>query len=590
MATANIKAVITAEDKASASLKKFSNNAENSASDLSDSFKKAGAVLAATGAVLTAFAKNSTDHLQDVALEARKMARETGLSEVEASKLLAVTKRLGLDAAEASATFGIFSKKIVESGDATSETAQKQAELQNKIKGARIEITQTTEEMRKNGDKSGELKNKIESLNIQIQGWEKSLNEVQDPLKKIGIETKNADGSVRAFDQILLDVADKFKTMPDGVDKTALSMQLFGRSGKELIPILNQGRQGILELEAQAEKLGLTLNAQNFDTVSKYIESQKQLKASTEAVRLQVGLLTAPILTEFNNKLAETTLAVLNADGRFKGLLANILAFGGPLLVGAGGFVAFAANATQAAQGVAAVWTWAASTSVAAWVGARAAMIASALATLATHLAVAAASEAAYYGSAVRSAGAWVAQLAIVRGAAAALSAFIAIPMVMPALVVAAALGSIAMVYAAIQSVIGAIDALNAKARASENAARSAEAVHARLQGLLLSNDPGQRERAQRALNSGLASGTSFATGGMTLVGERGPELVNLPRGAQVYQNDKTRKMLGGEASENINITIQAGAFVGTQMDARKFAEMIMNAYKDLQMSRGVRI
>lgn len=33
------------------------------------------------------------------------------------------------------------------------------------------------------------------------------------------------------------------------------------------------------------------------------------------------------------------------------------------------------------------------------------------------------------------------------------------------------------------------------------------------------------------------AGGTSFAPGGLALVGERGPELVNLPRGAQVYPN-----------------------------------------------------
>jgi hypothetical protein len=41
------------------------------------------------------------------------------------------------------------------------------------------------------------------------------------------------------------------------------------------------------------------------------------------------------------------------------------------------------------------------------------------------------------------------------------------------------------------------------------------------------------------------AGGTSFAAGGMTLVGEQGPELVNLPRGSQVIPNDATRAMMG---------------------------------------------
>lgn len=44
----------------------------------------------------------------------------------------------------------------------------------------------------------------------------------------------------------------------------------------------------------------------------------------------------------------------------------------------------------------------------------------------------------------------------------------------------------------------------------------------------------------------GFAEGTSFAPGGLSLVGERGPELVNLPKGAQVYNSRQTSSMLGG--------------------------------------------
>jgi hypothetical protein len=40
----------------------------------------------------------------------------------------------------------------------------------------------------------------------------------------------------------------------------------------------------------------------------------------------------------------------------------------------------------------------------------------------------------------------------------------------------------------------------------------------------------------------GFAGGTNFAPGGMSLVGERGPELVNLPRGSKVIPNNR----LGG--------------------------------------------
>jgi len=44
----------------------------------------------------------------------------------------------------------------------------------------------------------------------------------------------------------------------------------------------------------------------------------------------------------------------------------------------------------------------------------------------------------------------------------------------------------------------------------------------------------------------GFAVGTRYAPGGMALVGERGPEMINLPRGSHVIPAAQTAKMMGG--------------------------------------------
>ena len=50
-----------------------------------------------------------------------------------------------------------------------------------------------------------------------------------------------------------------------------------------------------------------------------------------------------------------------------------------------------------------------------------------------------------------------------------------------------------------------------------------------------------------------LQRGTDFAPGGLALVGEKGPELVNLPRGSQVIPNDILRS--GGAGSITAPVT-----------------------------------
>lgn len=55
------------------------------------------------------------------------------------------------------------------------------------------------------------------------------------------------------------------------------------------------------------------------------------------------------------------------------------------------------------------------------------------------------------------------------------------------------------------------------------------------------------------------AMGTPFAPGGLALVGEQGPELVNLPRGSRVTPNNQTRKMLGNQIM-HFNVNVMPGA------------------------------
>jgi|GEM_PF-2672389 len=56
----------------------------------------------------------------------------------------------------------------------------------------------------------------------------------------------------------------------------------------------------------------------------------------------------------------------------------------------------------------------------------------------------------------------------------------------------------------------------------------------------------------------GYANGTNFAPGGLALVGELGPELVNLPRGSQVTTNRELRSMAGGGGGE-LSIRLGSG-------------------------------
>lgn len=78
------------------------------------------------------------------------------------------------------------------------------------------------------------------------------------------------------------------------------------------------------------------------------------------------------------------------------------------------------------------------------------------------------------------------------------------------------------------------------------------------------------------------ASGTSYASGGRALVGEEGPELVDLPRGSRVYSASQTQNMLGSGGG---GVTVQSGAIqvsVTTGSgDSREIRQVVEEAVGD---------
>lgn len=126
-------------------------------------------------------------------------------------------------------------------------------------------------------------------------------------------------------------------------------------------------------------------------------------------------------------------------------------------------------------------------------------------------------------------------------------------------------------------------------AQSVRNAADSDDQVIKNLQNLSKTGTPEQQQRAKATLSKlsaggNFALGTDFAPGGISLVGEQGPELVNLPRGSQVIPNNKINQQLGSQ----VNLTVNVGVYAGSQMEKRKLAEELMNAFNDLQRARGM--
>ncbi len=122
----------------------------------------------------------------------------------------------------------------------------------------------------------------------------------------IGVSAVNADGSLRETDKVLRDLADVFQALPDGAAKTALAVDIFGRSGADLIPLLNEGSKGLREYDELAERLGVRLSTETGKAAEDFNDNLTILKIGLQGVATQVATELLPDLVDLTNQFTAT--------------------------------------------------------------------------------------------------------------------------------------------------------------------------------------------------------------------------------------------------------------------------------------------
>lgn len=81
----------------------------------------------------------------------------------------------------------------------------------------------------------------------------------------------------------------------------------------------------------------------------------------------------------------------------------------------------------------------------------------------------------------------------------------------------------------------------------------------------------------------GFATGVQNFGGGLAVVGERGPELVNLPRGSDVIPNNQ----IGSSGGNNTTININVGLMTGSAIERREAAQKMFEDLQDIASMQG---
>lgn len=521
-ANANIKAVITADDRASSVLKKFGDDADKAGRAIGKTFAAVGVATVAAGAAAVAFGVSAVKSYEE---------SENALAQLNAT--LTSTGGVAGVTADAAVDLANSLQKVTKFSDEEVLAAENLLLTFTKIgKDIFPEATKTVLDM------STALGQDTKSSAIQLG---KAL---QDPilgvtaLRRVGVNFNEAQQDV---------IRNLVET---------------GRSAEAQRLILEELR---IEFGGSAEAAGKT-----------FAGKLAILKNQFDEVKESIGLAIVNGITPFMTKVSE----FISSD-QFQAWLERLTQWLSVNLPIALDYVTntLIPNLKSILEQV-----WPVISIIIEWLGKFIQFLADHTPELWAFIGVLGIMKAAFFiNDAVLS---FQASMLAIRSAYAVTTGVLSVP-IMITIAVAAALAALELIR---RKAVETWNEIDRTERAFANMKSAQQDARARLVQLTQTGTPEQRRVAAEQLRKGdaagtfgNAAGTNFFSGGSTLVGEQGPEVVNLPRGSKITPNNSVRTGQGN----TINVIVQAGAYMGNQQDARRYARLIVDSIKDIAKMEG---
>jgi minor tail protein len=119
----------------------------------------------------------------------------------------------------------------------------------------------------------------------------------------LGVATKDSSGNVRTAGDVMGDVSAKFAGMEASAKRTHLAVQLFGRSGTALIPMLTKSAEETQGLIQKARDLGAIMSGEDVESLKKFHESLNVAGMAVAGLQNKIALAFLPYAQKMSTAL-----------------------------------------------------------------------------------------------------------------------------------------------------------------------------------------------------------------------------------------------------------------------------------------------
>lgn len=123
-------------------------------------------------------------------------------------------------------------------------------------------------------------------------------NELAQSFYKMRVYFADAEGEIRKTEDVFYDIIDALGKVENVTERDALAMDLLGRSAQELNPLIIQGSDALRELAAEAEAAGYILDESQIKKLGEVDDEYQRLQLTVEEAKKEIAADFAPASKE----------------------------------------------------------------------------------------------------------------------------------------------------------------------------------------------------------------------------------------------------------------------------------------------------
>ncbi len=128
----------------------------------------------------------------------------------------------------------------------------------------------------------------FKKLNVGIGDFRRGMGPLHTTLLRLNPALAAQLRTVKSSDEAFMVVADAIQHTTNAQTRAAIAQAAFGRGGQALIPMLAQGREGLMKLRQEAGLYGSVLDADAIKASEQMAQSTKRLKGMVGSLKDQV--------------------------------------------------------------------------------------------------------------------------------------------------------------------------------------------------------------------------------------------------------------------------------------------------------------